>query len=298
MLFRSYMVSSLVLAGLFFISLLGGCCNLCPVAKETNSPVSKCDVADLIVKTDDDKKADNCLFLYCGAAIRKPMAEINKNFEAETGIRIEPTFTGSGCLLAQIELAEKGDLYMPGEDWFMQQAVERDKIINWKRVAYFVPVIMVQRGNPYKISSISDLMQPGIRVGIGETKSCAIGHFTVRLLEETGIPLEKFMKYVVAQFATAPELGNSIKIKSIDACIQWDSLAALYTDDTEVVAFPVTEKTSSAVTLGILKTTKKPELAAEYLKYVAGPKGQDIFKKYHFTLDLNKPTFPPKTQEK
>jgi len=274
--------------------ILGGCCRVLPGAVERCPAPIPCapDPARAMGASGAKATTDKSLFLYCGAGIRKPVAEINRLFERQTGVRIEPTFTGSGCALAQIEMADKGDLFMPGEDWFMEQAVERGRILERREVAHFVPVIMVQRGNPHGIKRLDDLLKPGVRVGLGEPKACAIGHFTVKLMEAEGVSWEGLQRNVVAQFATAPELGNAVKLKAVDACVQWDSIAALYLDDAEVVPFPVDERTSSPITLGILKTTSEPELARDYLGFVAGPEGQRVFTKHHFTLSLDKPTFP------
>lgn len=240
-------------------------------------------------------QANKPLLLFCGAGIRRPVEDVNRAFEAETGIRVEPTFTGSGCLLAQIEVAEKGDLYMPGERWYMQHAMERGRVTETRLVAHFVPVIMVQRGNPHRIRKVEDLLRPGIRIGMGEPKACAIGHFTEKLIEQWGIA-DAFRRNVVAHFATAPELGNAIKIGSVDACIQWDSIAALYLDEADVVAFPVTEKTSTPIDIGLLRTSTQPQAARRYMEFIAGDRGREIFKQHHFTLDLAHPTFAPATE--
>lgn len=287
----------LVLVAIVGGLLAGGCCRLlpsCAPAEDTRCSTSLMPMCR--GSAAGQPVPDKPLFMYCGAAIRKPVAEISKIFAEETGIKIEPTFTGSGCLLAQIEIADKGDLFMPGEDWFMAQAVARGRIADWRKVAYFVPVIMVQRGNPHHITGLRDLLRPGLRVGIGEPKASAIGHFTVRLMEAEGIPWEDLERNAIARFATAPELGNAIKLKSIDACIQWDSIAALYQDDASIVAFSVTEETASAITLGVLKTSQNQNAAKRYLRFVAGPKGQAVFRKHHFTLNLQQPTFPPRSK--
>ncbi len=286
---RAWIVPTLFACGVLGILLVGGCCRLLPGADQTcllpTAPQSA-------TEAQSAPAAGQSLFLYCGAGIRKPVEEINALFEQQTGVRVEPTFTGSGCALAQIEMAQKGDLFMPGEDWFMEQAVERGRILERRTVAYFVPVIMVQRGNPHGIQELDDLLKPGVRVGVGEPKACAIGHFTVKLMELEKIPWDELGRNVVAHFATAPELGNAVKLKAVDACIQWDSIAALYLDDAEVVPFAVDEETSSAITLGVLKTSKQPESARSYLQFMEGPEGQRIFRKHHFTLDLEDPTFP------
>ena len=90
-------------------------------------------------------------------------------FRKKTGITVFPTYTGSGCLLAQITIGQSGDLYMPGEDWYMKQAQKRIHY-STKAVTYMIPVIMVQKGNPKGIADLTDLLKPGTRVGMGEPK--------------------------------------------------------------------------------------------------------------------------------
>lgn len=240
-----------------------------------------------------DAATGDSLFLYCGAGLREPAARLIEAFEAETGINIMPTYTGSGCLLAQISLSHSGDLYMPGEDWYMDQAEERGYIERSSIVAYFTPVIMVHRGNPHNILTLKDMLKPGVRIGMGEPKACAIGSFTLKVLEANDIDYEEFRKNVVAHFATAPELGTGVKLQAVDAAVQWDSLAALYIDECDVVPFPVDESTVSPVPLGVLKFSKNKEAAERFLQFVEGPRGQEIFRKHHYTLDPANPTFPP-----
>ncbi|HQK93099.1 MAG TPA: substrate-binding domain-containing protein [Armatimonadota bacterium] len=232
------------------------------------------------------------LLLFCGAGLRLPAEDLITEFKAKTGIAVRPTFTGSGCLLAQITIGETGDLYMPGEDYYMAMAAERGYVTDQRIVAYFVPVIMVQRGNPHNIRGLRDLMKPGVRVGIGEPKACAIGDFTPKVLRANGISPEEFERNVSAHFATAPELGNAMKIQAVDAVIQWDSLASLYLDAVDVVPIPTDEKTISPVPLGTLRFSKHPEEAKRFLDFVSGPDGKAIFAKHSYTLDPAHPTFP------
>jgi len=232
------------------------------------------------------------LLLFCGAGLRLVAEDLIKEFQAKTDIVVRPTFTGSGCLLAQITIGETGDLYMPGEDYYMDMAAERGYLTDHKIVAYFVPVIMVQRGNPHNIRSLRDLMKPGVRVGIGEPKACAIGDFTVKVLKANGISVEEFERNVSAHFATAPELGNAMKIQAVDAAIQWDSLARLYLDSADVVPFATGEDAVSPVPLGTLRFSKHPDEAKRFLDFVSGPEGKAIFAKHFYTLDPAQPTFP------
>jgi len=238
------------------------------------------------------KMSRNSLFMFCGAGLREPATKLINTFRKKTGIRVEATFTGSGCLLAQITIGQSGDLYMPGEEWYMNQAKARGYVTDSKIVTYFIPVIMVQKGNPKKIHSLKDLLKPGVRVGIGEPKAAAIGDFTPKFLKANGVSMQALKKNVVATFGTAPELGNSIKLGAVDATIQWDAVASWYLDDVDVIAVPITKKTISPVPLGILKFTKHRDEALKFLEFVSGPEGKAIFKSAGHTIDLAHPRFP------
>lgn len=233
------------------------------------------------------------LMWFCGAGLRKPADECIKVFKEKTGITIRPTYTGSGCLLAQITMGQTGDLYMPGEDFYMDQARERGFITEYKTVSYFVPVIMVQKGNPKGIRGLKDLYQPGLRLGLGEVKSCAIGSFTPRVIEASGLSMEELRKNVVFEAATAPELGNAIKLGAIDAAIQWDAVAGWYLEDADIIAFGVTEETISPIVLGTLEFSKHPAEAKQFLDFIASADGRAIFGKHGHTIDPARPAFPP-----
>lgn len=238
------------------------------------------------------KMSRNSLYMFCGAGLREPATKLINAFRKKTGISVQATYTGSGCLLAQITIGQSGDLYMPGEDWYMKQAKGRGYVIESKVVTYFIPVIMVEKGNPKKVQSLKDLLKPGLRVGIGEPKAAAIGDFTPKFLKANNISMTALKKNVVATFGTAPELGNAIKLGAVDATIQWDAVASWYLDDVDVIAVPITKKTISPVPLGILKFTKHKAEALKFLEFVSGPEGKAIFKAAGHTIDLAHPRFP------
>jgi molybdate transport system substrate-binding protein len=236
---------------------------------------------------------DAPLFFYCGAGLRLAAEPLIAAFRERTGIVVDPTFTGSGCLVGQAEMGRTGDLFMPGELFYMQQAADRGLVTQWRVVAWFVPVILVRDGNPLGIHTLEDLYRPGVRVGLGEPKACAIGDFTPRLLAAKGLSAEALEPNVVATFVTAPEIGNAVKLGSIDAAIQWDAVAAAYLEGGDVVPIPTEDATRSAVPLGVLATSARPDAARAFLEFVAGPEGQAILESHHYTVDPSRPTFPP-----
>lgn len=242
-----------------------------------------------------DRPPSGELFLYCGAGLREAADDLIAEFAKATGVRVRPTYTGSGCLLAQIAISGSGDLYMPGEQFYMDQAVSRGFVREHQVVTYFIPVIMVGKGNPKGIRGLADLLRPGLRLGIGEKESTAIGAFTPKLLAEAKLSYEALRKNVVASFATAPEMGNAVKLGAVDAAIQWDAVASWYLDGADVIAFPTGPGTISPVPLGVLKFSRRPEAARSFLKFALSPVGRAIFERHGHSIDPARPTFKPKS---
>lgn len=233
------------------------------------------------------------LFIYCGAAISPPMQEIGKEFEKRYGVKIDYTFSGSPCLLAQITFTKKGDLYMPGEQWYMDQAIEKGYIEKWKPVAIFIPVIAVQKGNPKKISSILDFRRSDIRIGLGNKETCAIGHISDEIFKKAervlnikglGDGIWKNTKYMAMQ---EPELGNTIKLKHLDATIIWNATAFRIKDSIDIIPIDPRYRIDSPIPLGVLKFSEQKSLANKFLDFVVSPMGEAIFEKHGYGTPHN-----------
>lgn len=228
------------------------------------------------------------LLLYCAAGIRPPVSEIIDVFEKDKGIKVECIYNGSNILLGQIKLSRKGDLFMPGDDYYLEQA-KREGFIEDKRVAaYFVPVIMVQKGNPKEIKGLNDLTRKGVRLGAGDVRACAIGMQAVKIFQKNKIPLEDIEVNTVFTAATVNELGAAIKLGHIDAAIVWDAIARYYPQDAQIVAIPMEQNIISQIPIGVLSFSNNKALSRQFIEFMLSEKGREVFRKYNYTLELKK----------
>jgi len=223
------------------------------------------------------------LTLFCGAGIRPAAVELVEEFNKTSDRKIECDFAGSEILLSRIKLSGQGDLYMPGDVHYVEQAEEAGLMDAHSTACYFVPVILVQKGNPKKIQSLADLTRPELKIGLGDPKACAIGRKASRIFKKNDIDEEKLN--VVFRSVTVNELGNHIKVGSLDAAIVWDAVAAYFPDDAEVVAIPTAENVISTVALGVLESSQHPETAARFVDFVTSEAGQKIFAKHNYTVE-------------
>ncbi len=237
--------------------------------------------------TGDDGKG---LFLYCGAGLRPAMESIRRDFTATTGVPVQITYAGSGCLLSMLTFAKSGDLYLPGERYYTDQARRDGHVDGEDRVvAYFVAVVAVQKGNPKQIRSLRDLARPDVRVGIGEPKTVACGLIAKRILEKAGI-WEEVKANIDAQGAnagTAMELANAVTLKALDAAITWDAMAYAARDTLDILVIPREQNIDVEIPLAPLAWSKKRKEAERFTAFVASDKGQRWFEAngYHVSLE-------------
>ncbi|MBN2474786.1 MAG: molybdate ABC transporter substrate-binding protein [Pirellulales bacterium] len=224
--------------------------------------------------------------LYCGAGIRPPVADLVEQFARREGVTIECDYAGSEVLLARIKLTRRGDLYMPGDVHYVEMAEKEGLVDSKKTVCYFVPVILVQKGNPKSIHTLEDLIRPGVKLGLGDPKACAIGRKSAKIFANNGIAEEDLGDNVVFRSVTVNELGNHVKLGALDAAIVWDAVAAFFPDETEVVAIPRERNVISTVAIGVLHCSQHPELAAKFVEFVNSEEGQEVFKRHRYSLTL------------
>jgi len=64
------------------------------------------------------------LLIFCGITMARPIQEIASLIEEEQNCVIKIIQGGSGSLLRSIKVNGLGDLYLPGDDVYIQQSLE------------------------------------------------------------------------------------------------------------------------------------------------------------------------------
>ena len=227
--------------------------------------------------------ASTSLHVYCGTGLRPPMEDLAELYTRETGVEVDVSYAGSGCLLSQLTFARRGDLYMPGEIFYMDQAQTRGHLLEFKPVASMVPVIMVQKGNPKRIASLQDLAKPGLKVALGEADAAAIGRETNALLDRAGLR-EQVEKNCRMRAVNIAELGNVVKLKAVDAVIIWNANAVLWADSTQTIPIPAKYYKPAQTCMGVLTFSENPSVARGLMELAASERGQAIFEKHGYVI--------------
>ena len=229
------------------------------------------------------------LVLYCGTGIRDAAVELKRQFEADnSGVRISITYAGSGRLLGQLGAARTGDVFMPGSAFYVDQAIDEGWADESSRreVAYFIPVIVVPKGNPKGIAGLKDFLRPGLRVGLGDERSVAIGKRAVKLFKKSEIPYDLVKANVVCRSATVNELGVAVGMKNVDVAIMWDANAKHFSDTCDMIEIPQNATIISTIPIVTLTFSRHAETAKAFIDFAASEHGKKIFLEASYTVEL------------
>ena len=239
-------------------------------------------------KTEELDSEGKELLLYCGAGIRPPVDELVETFDREHGVRIVTDYAGAEVLLSRIKLSQCGDFYMPGDKYYVDLAAENGLILYQKSVCHFVPTILVQKGNRKNILGLDDLLKPGVKLGLGDEKACAIGRIVKKIFAKNNIAWTEVERNLKFQSLTVNELGMQIQAKALDAVIVWDAIARYYSQYGDEIPIPAEKNVISTIDIGVLKFTKYREIAEKFVEFVISESGRDIFRKHNYTVESPK----------
>ena len=240
----------------------------------------------VIVSAGCDRKetpTSGSIRLYAGAGLRRAVAELATTFETESGIAVEVDYSGSGMLIARARQDSEADLFMPGDVWYVDRLHELEGLIaNKTSVCYFVPVIIVAKGNPKNITGLADFTRDDVSVALGKAEACQVGRLTEDILTNAGLVRAEFAP---KESLTVNELGVWVKMGSVDAAIVWDAIAANIADSVELIEIPREQNIISHVVIGEMTTTPQPEDARAFVEFVTSESGQDILREKGYRVD-------------
>lgn len=232
-----------------------------------------------------DRQANStgvALFTYCAAGMRVPVDLIAEEYARESfGQAIQLQYGGSNTLLSQLEAAGVGDLYIAGDNSYIETAIGKGLVKESLSVAWIRPVVVVRRGNPKDIWKVDDLLRGDVRVALGNPDATAVGKKTRRLMRDAG-HWESLSEHSVVLMPTVNEIANAVTIGSVDAGIAWDAVV-VQNPELEAVRIPELDTGAARIVIGVLSSSKQPTDALRFARYLAAEdKGLRAFKQQGF----------------
>ena len=152
-------------------------------------------------------------------------------------------------------------------------------------ICYLIPSIIVPKGNPKKIKTLSDLSRKGLKVGIGNPKNVCVGLYAVEVMEKANM-LDKIMKNIVTYAESCEKTANLIVLGQVDAILGWSVFE--HWNPQKMQAVFIDKKMlprAGYIPIAITTFARDKTLAQDFLNFVMSDKGKDIYKKWGYITD-------------
>ena len=218
------------------------------------------------------------LFIYSGAGMKKPVAEIADAFQKETGAVVEVTYGNAAQIISQITASNEGDLFIAGDQGELTKIKEK-YVAAEKPLVKHIPVIAVPKGNPKGIQGLAGFAKNGVNVVLGDNKATPIGKLADKALEDAGLLDQVNIK---ARSATAPEIINALSLGECDAAIVWRENAKA--EGIEIVESSDMEKYIKVVPAATLKCAANGEVLEVFMTYLSTDAAKTIWQKNGYEI--------------
>jgi molybdate transport system substrate-binding protein len=204
------------------------------------------------------------LTLYCAAGLRQPIKQIIETYTEETGRKVNIIYNGSGALLSQIKIGT-GDLYLPANIAYIQDAAQAELIAEYMPAAYLTAVIVIHQDNT-SIQSLEDLTKPGVRISFAD-ETAAIGRFAREILIKHGV-YAAIEKNIIVTKPTVNNIVEDVALGSVDATIAWGAVARHH-PNLRTIEVAMFTQTRQATAIAVLKTSRTPAAALHLAHYIS-----------------------------
>lgn len=217
------------------------------------------------------KESDRSLMVYCAAGVKAPLDEAVRAFEKKTGIEILTEYAGSNTLLSGAEASRRGDLFIAADESYIDLGRKKGVIGQAIPLASIRPVLAVKVGNPRGIHSLNDLLRPGMKLAQANPDAAAIGKVTRGVLVRAGW-WDKLLPHTAVFTGTVADVGNAVKLGTVDAGIVWDSTIR-QTTGLEGIDLPVFSGVHSQIVAGVLTFSQRPDVAMQFARFLSSAGG-------------------------
>ena len=226
------------------------------------------------------------ILVAAAISLQKALQEITPIYtSANPSQTVNYNFAASGILARQIEQGAPVDVFIAAADKQMNDLQQQGLLVagTQKFLLTNQLVLIVPKQSSVSVTNFRQLIKPEVkRISIGEPRSVPAGLYAAEVLKNLGIWEQVKSKFVlgnnVKSVLTTVETGN------VDAGIVYLT-DAKSSERSEIVA-TADKKLHSPIRypVAVIKSSKSPDGARQYLEFLQSKAATTIFKKYGFGI--------------
>jgi molybdate transport system substrate-binding protein len=218
--------------------------------------------------------------------------DIAAEYENTTGNHVRLTLGSSGNFFAQIQNGAPFDLYFSADISYPKKLEEAGLVVPGSLYPYAIGRIVMWAGKDSRLDlskGLEILREPTIRkIAIANPKHAPYGRAAVAAMEY--FKVYDLVKDKLILGENISQAAQFIESGACDIGIIALSLAIAPAMKSKGTYWEISAEAHPAIEQGavILKQSKSPEAARQFLEFIKGPNGQEIMKRYGFIVPSSK----------
>lgn len=226
------------------------------------------------------------LLVAAAASLQPPLQEIAPLYtRSPSRSTVNYNFAASGILQQQIERGAPADIFIAAADRHIDALQAKDAILPDTRQPLLTNqlVLITPKQTRVPLQNFQQLDRPEIRrIAIGEPRTVPAGQYATETLTKLGILDRVKSKFVLAN--NARSILTAVATGSVDAGIVYLTDAKTNPSISIVTIADPTLHDPIVYPIAILKSSKSPQAARDYLQFLQSQPAIAIFKKYGFGI--------------
>ena len=216
------------------------------------------------------------LILYSGGVNRLAIEKLLRQFADREGVNVTTVFNGCGVLCATMKaMSTNAGARFPDAYYACDLCFVPPVAAQFPEAVLLTETdigIVVKKGNPRGVTTLADLAQPGLKLGLCNAEQSTLGFMTRGMLKATGLAAA-VGKNVAVEVPTADLLINQMRIGGLDAAIVYRVNAIPQADALDF--FPIQHAGAKAIQpFAVRERSPNRQLARRLLDFLQANRGE------------------------
>lgn len=224
--------------------------------------------------------------VFAASSLTEAFQEMGTAFEKKTGHQVRFQFAGSQVLKTQLEQGAQADVFASANDLQFDPLVKRGLVTGKTTFTRNQLAVVVPIQNPAKLRSLSDLAKPGLKL-ILASPNVPVGQYTRAVFDAFSKSSKGFtaraLKNLISEENNVRQVVLKIALGEADAGVVYTTdIVGDNKNKVKTLAIPGKYNVIARYPMGVLKSSKQPEVAQAFVAFVQSRAGQSILKKWGF----------------
>ena len=243
------------------------------------------------------------LRIFAAASLTPAFQSLQSGYQSNNSVSLIFNFASSGSLETQIAQGVPADVFISADASNNVKLQNRSLLANgntYSKLLYNYVELFVPKDNPKNITTLADLLNPGVRIAIGAPASVPAGKYTLQVWNKVqskwgnesspdfmSMAYANFsanvMSHIVSQTTDVESAITQVLTGAADAAFGYVSDGIANAAQLQAIPIPSDVNAQAVYTISVVASSSHQTQASSFVNWLLSPSGQAYLERWGFT---------------